>query len=532
MSKNAEVVSHYSKNDFNKVFYFDKSGQKKQILFSEIYKIVKLFLKNNDLSSVGRVGVVGQPSLEWIFSVLISIEIGAEIVAIPENFNNEDFENNLKDIHIDLYFIESSFLKLDYLKDKKVIIFDDYSEYLADKYDENLNFSHGEFSFKILAFTSGSTAKAKIKMFRIEDSSTKTFINNFYNLYNMNKNDNWVVCHSFSHIVHLEYVLGAFIFGYNITLVDPLTFLLNAANIKGDILVTVPNVYQKLLDIIIRKLPKEGLRSQIINSLLGSEINEENLNFINSIKHKIYPEITQYLGSFYKVMIIGAAPSSIELKNKLLSLGLSVYEGYGMSETNMISANTPADYKIGSVGKVWPNIEMKLNDESIILVKTTPARTTEYLNVKDESSTFLPDGWISTGDIGEVDENGFIFIKGRTKDVIVNSNGKNINPSYIEQKINNFLNGGISIVFGNNRPFLVCLISPNEKNDELDYLSIKNNIFKMNKDLPIHERILDFIILDEPFTIENNLMTRSNKPRKNLIEEFYKDRIEKLYSKT
>ncbi|MDC4925692.1 hypothetical protein OHW03_10695, partial [Acinetobacter baumannii] len=87
MSKNAEVVSHYSKNDFNKVFYFDKSGQKKQILFSEIYKIVKLFLKNNDLSSVGRVGVVGQPSLEWIFSVLISIEIGAEIVAIPENFN-------------------------------------------------------------------------------------------------------------------------------------------------------------------------------------------------------------------------------------------------------------------------------------------------------------------------------------------------------------------------------------------------------------------------------------------------------------
>lgn len=518
---------HYS-NYPNKVNYFNSNGELTSISFKNIFDCVKNIIEHNEFDNINRVGICGKHSIEWIISSLIGIDLGVELVAVPENLNNEDLKLNLDYLDIDLFFISSEILQKEYFKNKSYIIYDDFLKYnkpsSKKRFKDNLEFN-------IIAFTSGSTSASKLKAFRFDNSSTQVFINNFIKEYDISSQDNWVVCHSFSHIVHFEYILGALIFGYNVTLTEPLKFLLNTQKINGDILITVPSVYQNLFNILYSRLPKTGLKKKIIDILLDSELSQEKLKLIQSIRDYIYSDIKDYLGSFYKVMIIGAAPSSLELKNKLLSLGLSIYEGYGMSETNMISANTPKFYKIGSVGKVWDNIEYFLDDNSLIHVKTNPVRTTNYLNHEAifNNDTFKEDGWVCTGDIGEIDDEGYLFIKGREKDILISNSGKNINTNFIEQKLSNIEGVGFGLIYGDGKPYLIALISPLDSQNKLNHQYLNDEISLINKSLEIHERIQKFIILNDALTIENELLTRSGKPRKQYIKNLYEDRIEQLY---
>ncbi len=518
---------HYS-NYPNKINYFDSNSQLTSISFENIYDCVKNIIEHNKFDNINRIGVCGKHSIEWIISSLISIDLGVELVAVPENLNNEDLKLNLDYLDIDLFFISNEVLQKEYFKNKSYIIYDDFLKYNNPSSKEKFS---NDLKFNIIAFTSGSTSNSKLKSFRFNNSSTQAFINDFIKEYRVLSQDNWVVCHSFSHIVHFEYILGALIFGYNVTLTEPLKFLLNAQKINGDILITVPSVYQNLFNILYNKLPKNGFKKQVIDILQNSELSQEKLEFIQNIRDYIYSDIKDYLGSFYKVMIIGAAPSSLELKNKLLSLGLSMYEGYGMSETNMISANTPKFYKIGSVGKVWDNIEYFLDENSLIHVKTNPVRTNRYLNHDAifNNDTFKEDGWVCTGDIGEIDDEGFLFIKGREKDILISNSGKNINTNFIEQKLNNIEGVGFGLVYGDSKPYLIALISPLDSCNKLNNQHLNDQISLINKSLEVHERIHKFIILDDALTVENELLTRSGKPRKQYIKNLYEDRIEELY---
>ncbi len=518
---------HYSKLA-NKIGYFDDDGKLVHVSFEELYSCVKNVASKYNFEGAKRVGVCGKHSVAWLISSLVCIELGLEVVAVPENLTNEELGINLDYLDIDLFFLSQEISNKEYFQTKQLIVYDDFV---------NLdNPSSGEvvrdaIEFKIIAFTSGSTTSSKLKSFEFNHCSTRAFIKNFVQQYKVESHDNWVVCHSFSHIVHFEYVLGALIFGYNLTITEPIKYLLSVSEIKGDILVTVPSVYQNLLRILYGKLPESGAKREVIEALQNGAFDQEKLDLINNIRDYVYSDIKKYLGSFYKVMIIGAAPSSLELKQKLLSLGLSVFEGYGMSETNMISANTPGAYKFGSVGRVWKNIQIYLDDDQVVHVKTDPLRTNSYLSCDSyqPNDTFKDDGWVCTGDIGELDEEGFLFIKGRVKDILVSSNGKNINSNLIEGKLNAIEGVGCGLVYGHGKPFVVALIAPATSENIPTRSYVGEQILLINKSLPFHERVNNFIILDVPLTIDNGMLTRSGKPKKSYVEEIYSCQINACY---
>jgi long-chain acyl-CoA synthetase len=183
---------------------------------------------------------------------------------------------------------------------------------------------------------------------------------------------------------------------------------------------------------------------------------------------------------------------------------------------------------LGSVGVAWPGVELKLENNEL-KARLQFKRSIGYLNAGtvEARSVFEDTGWINTGDVSAIEHN-FIFIKGRTKDTIITDRGKNINPNPIEEKLRYGLDVSHVVLYGDNRSYLIALISL--KLDQIitkDEIAAKIDSFNLN--LGEHEKIKNFILTNQPYTIENGLMTRSGKIRRKLIWEKYKKEIDECY---
>lgn len=522
-------------NAHNKLFYFDKLNKHISKDFPEIRRdalaTLSLLKEKGCICETGnRCAIVGDPGYPWILAAVACIMSGVEIVAVPESLNDEDISASLKGIPLNFVINESKFsnygafgdlprLDLDTLLDSTTQV-----GTIPDAPDGAM--------FSLIGFTSGSTSSSKLKSFRITSESTELFISTFIDVFELNHDENWIVCHPFSHIVHFEYVLGGLCWGYNVTLADPLRVILKSGELNGTILVSVPSVYEQLVSLIKKKLPGNGIRASLIESFFSQEIDQETHNLARKLQPVLMPEAKGQLGNDYKVMIIGAAPSTEELKKTLIQLGLPIYEGYGMSETNMLACNTPKAFKFGTVGPIWPGVELHIGDEGEIRVRLQSDRTRNYLNLTPDENgqTFINEGWVKTGDIGEI-ENGFLRIIGRVKELIVTNRGKKVNPEPIQSKLRGIEGVEHALVFGNNKPFLVTVLSPFQSNDKMDRTVISMEIDKLNQTLPSHERILDFILLEKPLSEADGTLTRSGKPRRSIIEQRYSSDLECLYDR-
>ena len=453
-----------------------------------------------------------------------------EIVAIPESLEDSEVQASLQDLTLDFVATETKFADYEAFKGLPRLDLDSLLESITTI--DSIPEPPEEGGFSLIAFTSGSTSTAKVKSFRVSPDSTELFINTFAQVYGFTRDENWVVCHPFSHIVHFEYVLGGLCWGYNVTITDPLSLVLKAAELKPTILVTVPGVYEQIVGLIKSKLPKSGPRKALIEKLLKQPISEETRLLARKLQPILMPEINELLGDQLKVMIFGAAPSTKELKRTLILLGLPVYEGYGMSETNMLTCNLPNTYRYNTVGPVWPGVELRLSEKGVVQAKLQCQRTSGYLNIPAEENarTFLGEGWIDTGDIGEI-EDGFLSIIGRVKELIITNRGKNVNPAPIELKLKEIEGVEHALVFGNNKPFLVAVLAPHQANLPSLPDRIAAAVTAINKNLPIEEQIRDYLLLKEPFTEANGLLTRSGKSRRALVEERFTSELQELYER-
>ena len=232
------------------------------------------------------------------------------------------------------------------------------------------------------------------------------------------------------------------------------------------------------------------------------------------------------------------------------AVGLHIIEGYGMTESSpVISVNRVDDYKFGTVGKPIPGIEVKIADDGEILVRG-PSVMKGYWNQPEATREAIDnEGWLHTGDLGMIDEDGFLVITDRKKHIFVSSGGKNIAPNHIE---NLFLQSRFIdqfVLIGDRRMFLSALIVPDfdmlEEYAQLNnllyhdveelvkkpeiYGLVEEEIGQIQKDLATYERIRKFTILSKPLTIENGEITPTLKVRRKAVEEKFKDIIEKMY---
>lgn len=224
-----------------------------------------------------------------------------------------------------------------------------------------------------------------------------------------------------------------------------------------------------------------------------------------------------------RFLAVGGASVSPQLLQRALKLGLPVFEGYGLSESaSVVSLNTPHANKIGSAGKPLQHVEVKITDNNEVYVKG--ANLLGYTGEQALTSTY---DYIDTGDIGYLDEDGYLFINGRKKNVFITSFGRNVSPEWVERELKNSPYIAQAALFGEARPWNVAVIVPRQAASEMD---VQSAIASINADLPDYARIHRYILADAPFSAQNQQLTANGRNRRDMIWQQYQEKINALYA--
>lgn len=340
--------------------------------------------------------------------------------------------------------------------------------------------------------------------------------------------------HSYEHTVQfVQLSLGAKIF-YSESLDKLLTNLKIA---RPTIMTAVPRFYTNLVNKIKINLQNQSSFKKIIFNKtleLGEKkilfkkmtIFEKFINFILDIV--VRKKIKNQFGGKIKAFISGGGPLDYNVGIFLNSLGLPTLQGYGLTEASpVVSCNSIDKIKIDTVGKIFKDVEVKIASDGEILVKGENIML-GYWNNKSETKKILRDNWLYTGDIGEIDQEGYLKITDRKKDIIVNAGGDNIAPSKIENLLANYPEIIQSYIYGDKKNYLVALIVVGKELEDRKN-KIQSILNKINNELSIIEKIKKFIIIDSPFTIENEMLTPTMKIRRHQVKKVFGDQLERLY---
>ena len=333
--------------------------------------------------------------------------------------------------------------------------------------------------------------------------------------------------------------------------------LVNMSETKPHFMTAVPRFYDSLHTRISQGLKKQSKISQMLFNItlkLGMKkyYNEKMSsieNLINKALDKVVRrKVNKRFGGSLKALISGGAALNFEVGLYLSALGLPLLQGYGQTETApVVSANPPVKIKLDTVGTLFKGTEVKIAKDGEILVRGENIMNGYWNDPKATNLTII-DGWVHTGDIGEFDEEHYLKITDRKKDIIVNAGGDNISPSRVEEKLDIEQEIAQSMLSGDFKNYIVALIIPdkdqafawdhkNNKSKDLKLIiedpefikKIKEITTKVNKKLSVIEQIRKFILTDEGFTIENDMMTPTMKVKRFKVKAIFGERLEKLY---
>ena len=341
--------------------------------------------------------------------------------------------------------------------------------------------------------------------------------------------------HSYEHCVQFAQIaVGAKVF-----YAEKIEKLLeNISEAKPTIMTAVPRFYQNLYNKININLKKQtGFKAKLIEEtlrlgkkkLLNQKMtfSEKLLNLIVEIL--VRKKIKKQFGGKLKAFVSGGGALDQEIGEFLNSVGLPTLQGYGLTETSpVVSCNPIHNIKVETVGPPFKGNQVRIAEDGEILVKGENVML-GYWNKKEETDKVIVNGWLHTGDIGEIDlEDGYLRITDRKKDIIVSAGGDNISPAKIENMITNEPEIDQCMIYGDKKNYLVALVVPSK-----DFLNekekINNAIEKINKKLTLLEKIKKIQLIDENFSIENGLMTPTMKVKRKKVTEKYKNQLEELY---
>ena len=338
--------------------------------------------------------------------------------------------------------------------------------------------------------------------------------------------------HSYEHTVQfIQIIVGAKVF-----YAESLEKLISNMGVaKPTIMTAVPRFYQNLFTKINMNFEKQkGLKKKLINQTLelGKKIiKKEQLSFSEKIlnflcEKLVRKKIRSQFGGNLQAFVSGGGALDQKIGEFLNAVGLPTLQGYGLTEASpVVSCNLPDLVKVESVGPPFRTNKVKIAEDGEILIKGENVML-GYWNQKEETEKVIKDGWLHTGDIGEFDNNNYLKITDRKKDIIVNLGGDNISPSKIENIL--CLNENIkqSFVYGDKKNYLVALVVTEK---EINKDKIKLIIENINKSLTLIEKVKKFVLINEEFTIENGMLTPTLKLKRKEIIKKYKQQLENLY---
>lgn len=331
----------------------------------------------------------------------------------------------------------------------------------------------------------------------------------------------------------------------------------NLEETSPTIMVVVPRLFEVLRTRISKSIEKQGKVSSFLldtavavggreaagkKGLLDAPINL-------FLKNTLRPRVSKRFGGRIKAMVSGGAPLNPEIGVFFQSLGLTFLQGYGQTEAApVISCNRPsAGLKMDTVGPPLAETEVVIAPDGEILVRGELVMHGYWRN-EEETRRVLKDGWLHTGDIGEIDGNGRIKITDRKKDLIINDKGDNVAPQKVEGMLTLQPEIMQAMIFGDRRPHMVAVLVPDPEwtaewcartGDRCNFEKLAQDsdyraaltaaVERVNKDLSVIERVRRFILADGPFTIENEQLTPSLKIRRHILKQVYGERLEALY---
>ena len=329
----------------------------------------------------------------------------------------------------------------------------------------------------------------------------------------------------------------------------------NIEEARPTIMVVVPRLFEVLRARIIKSIEKQGkFPTYLLNQALRIAAKEQagkgsilDAPMKALLARTLIPKVRARFGGRMKALVSGGAPLNPDVGLFFQAMGLTLLQGYGQTEAGpVVSCNRPrAGIAMDTVGPPLDGVEVKIAEDGEILVRGELVMHGYWRNPA-ETEKVLKDGWLHTGDIGEIDARGRIRITDRKKDLIVNDKGDNVSPQKVEGMLTLQPEIGQAMVHGDRRPYLVGLVVPDAEwtrewaehqgvpMDAVGALpayqaALRAAVNRVNDDLSVIERVRRFILADEPFAIDNEELTPSMKIRRHIIRKRYADRLDALY---
>ena len=551
----------YQRQDKESIFLQSLKKPKKKYSWEDVYlNINKLSEEiSKHIKKGDRCLLVSENRPEWMISDLSIMLSGGITVPAYTTYTERDYEYIIDDCtpaiiiisdKIQYEKIKNIIQKKDFIK--KTIFFESieninkelhlniHDVFKKDKHN-NQNFYDLKIQRKDMAciiYTSGTQGNPKGVML-----SHGGILNNCEGAYGLlqkfiskkPKFLTWLpLSHSYEHTVQfVQIVVGARVFYAES--IDKL--IKNMSDCSPEVMTAVPRFYQNLFQKINTSFSKTvGLKKFLVNQTVNlgkKKLNKQRFslieNFINFICEKLVREkIKNQFGGNLKTFISGGGALDKEVGLFLNAIGLPTLQGYGLTEASpVVSCNSIEDIRVETVGPPFKGNLVKIADDGEILIKGENVMLGYWKN-EEETNKVLKDGWLYTGDIGEFDGQ-FLKITDRKKDIIITAGGDNISPIKVENDLNKSEFIEQSLVYGESKQYLVSLIVLSAEHKNISKERIQQEIEKINLDLTKIEKIKKFIIIEDQFSIENNMMTPTLKLKRYKIIKKYKIELEKLF---
>jgi len=534
-------------------------------------------LREWGISRGDRVAILSENRPEWTIADFACLLIGAVVVPVYTTLTGEQTAHILQDSGARVVFVstEKLLLKAQGIQSKtvveRIVVMDSVETTHAARLQRLMHDGPQERDAEFdsaaraiapddlatIIYTSGTTGTPKGVM--LTHGNLASNISHSLSGFNIRGGEISISFLPLSHVTARHVDLAMLYRGVTLAYVSFLDQLPQALlEVCPTIFVGVPRVYEKIhgqVDLKAKSFPKKWIYRWALSLGRAHRANILDDQPPPSLAWKlanqlVYSKVRAGMGGRAEVFISGGAPLGRELADWYADIGIRIDEGYGLTETSpVIAVNNPKAHKLGTVGKPLPNLEVRTAEDGEILVRG-PSVFKGYWNLPQETQAAFVDGWFKTGDIGNVDADGFLSVTDRKKDLIKTSGGKFIAPQPLENSLKHNALIGEAVVLGDKRKFPAVLIAPCfpvledwARANQIAFSSRKylisharvralyeGIVADLNRNLARYEQLKKVILIAEEFSPENGALTASMKLRRRVVEERYRAQIDAMYA--
>jgi len=339
---------------------------------------------------------------------------------------------------------------------------------------------------------------------------------------------------------------------------DPQQIVPELMEVKPTYMPSVPRIFEKIYALALGMAEDEqklhdavdlGVRVRMMRRR-GEQVPDELTAAFDRAEEALYGKVRGLFGGRIDKCVSGAAPIAKEILEFFYACGVTVLEGWGMTETTAVgTVNLPDHIRFGTIGRAMPGVELKIADDGEILIKGPNVFREYWRNSEATKETFTEDGWLMTGDLGSLDDDGYLSITGRKKDIIITAGGKNLTPSNIENDLKQSRYISQAVMYGDRRPYPVALITLDPEEivpwaqqhglpEDIAELVQRSEVREMvqkeldraNAKYAQVEQVKKFALLDHDLTQETGELTPTLKLKRNVVHERYGSVFESLYN--